>query len=193
MTLPPLTIAWAYVALAAVLAISAVTDVRNGKIYNVVTYPAILLGIVGHGIVGWLWPDEHAIGLSGALLGFAVGFGGLGLAWLAGVIGGGDAKLMGAVGALAGWRFGLSSMFYGFIVAAVMAMIVMLRYRILGRTAKRIGRFLFLALMPGPGGKLETDQSPKIPFGLALCIGSALALIEVILRGPASAKLLLGI
>ena len=193
MTLPPLTITWAYVVLAGVLGISAVTDVRNGKIYNVVTYPAILLGIVGHGIVSWLWPDQPGLGLSDALVGFAVGFGALGLAWLAGVIGGGDAKLMGAVGALAGWRFTLSAMFYGFVVAALMAMIVMLRYRILGRTAKRLGRFFFLAVMPGPSGKLETAQSPKIPFGLALCIGSALALIEVFFSGGQAAKLLLGI
>ena len=193
MTLPPLTIAWAYAVLAGVLVISAVTDVRNGKIYNVVTYPAIVLGIVGHGIIGWLWPDQQVIGLDVALLGLGLGFGSMGVAWLMGVIGGGDAKLMGAVGALAGWRFALSAMFYGFIVAAVMAIIAMLYYRILGRTAKRLGRFIFLALMPGPGGKLETAESPKIPFGLALCIGSALALIEVFVRGGSAAKVLLGI
>ena len=179
--------------LAGVLSISAVTDVRSGKIYNAVTYPAIILGLAGHAIAGAIWGPEGSLGLAGAAIGLCVGFFPLLAAWLAGVIGGGDAKLMGAVGALAGWRFTLSAMFYGFAVAALLAVIVMIRRRIVLRTARRIGRFLYLAVAPGPAGKLETDQSPKIPFGLALCIGSALALIEAVILGAEAPKLLLGI
>lgn len=182
------------VLLAAVLAGAAVTDVRSGKIYNVLTYPAIAAGLIGHTLSGILsGPGAETLGFWGSLAGFAVGFLPLLAAHLAGGIGGGDVKLMGAVGALAGWRFALAAMFYGFMAAAVMAMIVMLRRRIVRRTLGRIMRFLYLMLTPvGPSDPAEAE-SPKIAFGLALCIGSAAALVEAIVRGAGAPKFLLGI
>jgi Flp pilus assembly protein protease CpaA len=105
------------------------------------------------------------------------------LAWFAGGINGGDAKLMGVLGALTGWAFTLSAMFYGFAVAAVMSLIVMVRRRVLLRTLKRVGRFLYLSFSPNRPADPATPESPKIPFGFALCIGSAIACVEFLLRG----------
>ncbi len=45
---------WAHAVLAVTLVIAAATDVRSGKIYNVVTYPAIAIGLVGHTVLGGL-------------------------------------------------------------------------------------------------------------------------------------------
>jgi len=173
---------WNYAVLAVVLVVAAVTDIRSGRIYNKVTYPAFAAGLLGHALVGGLTGGEYGLGLLGALAGAAIGAVLL-PAWLAGGIGGGDAKLMIAVGALAGWSFTLSAIFWGFAVAAIMALAVMLRRRIVRRTLGRIGRVLYLALTPGKAGDPTTEDSPKIPFGLALCIGAGLALAEALVLG----------
>ncbi|MDP7162530.1 MAG: A24 family peptidase [Phycisphaerae bacterium] len=183
---------WFLWALAVVLVAAAVSDLRSGKIYNCVTYPAVLVGLVGH----WLWGgvdfQGQRIGLADAVIGLVVGFVPLFLAWRAGGIGGGDAKLMAAVGALTGWEFTLSSMFYGFLIAGVMAVATMVRYRITLRTLGRVWRFLMLAITPGkvdgPADPAGAD-SPKIAFGLALCIGAAIELIDVCLDGPLTGRL----
>ena len=184
---------WAYCVLAAMLVTAAWTDVRYGKIYNWTTYPGVLIGLIGHTVAGGLTGrGPLALGLSGSAIGLAAGFGPLLLAWLAGGIGGGDAKVMGAVGALTGWRFTLSAMLYGFAVAALMALAVMLFRRITWRTLKRVGRFFVMVFLPGGPTDPATKESPKIPFGLALCIGAGLALAEAIWRGPVARKLVMG-
>jgi len=179
---------WAYAVLAVALVVAAWTDVRRGKIPNGVTYPAVAAGLIGHTLVGGLTGDDVALGLAGALGGLAVGFLPLLLVWRAGGIGGGDAKLMGAVGALTGWSFTLAAMFYGFLVAAIMAVFVMLKLGITRRTLGRVWRFLYLAFTPGKPADPAAADSPKIPFGLALCIGSAAQLVDVLLGGPVSSR-----
>ena len=184
---------WAYVVLAVVLTIAAVTDVRSGKIYNWTTYPAVLIALVGHLLMGGLHGTDGALGLFGSLGGMAVGFIPMFAAWRAGGIGGGDAKIMGVVGALCGWRFVLTSMFYGFLIAAVMAIIVMLYKRITRDTLKRLFAFAFVLLVRAKPSDPATEQSPKIPIGLALCIGAGIALVLVCIYGPTEKMFLLGI
>jgi len=182
---------WSFGVLAALLVAAAVADVKTGKIHNVITYPAIAIGLIGHTLVGGPTGADGLMGLTDSLAGLALGSV-LIAAWLAGGIGGGDAKLMVAVGALAGWRFTLSAMFWGFLVAALMAVIVMISRRIVRRTLGRIFRFLILLFTPGKPADPATADSPKIPFGLALCIGSAIGLMEALVWGPGARKLILG-
>jgi prepilin peptidase CpaA len=184
---------WAYALLAAVLIAAAVTDVRAGKIYNWITLPAMLAGLAGHAIIGGLGFGEGGrLGLADAVLGLAVGFAPMLVAWLAGGIGGGDVKLMGAVGALAGWRFVIPAMFFGFAAAAVMAVGILVFRRQLIATLKRIGRFAMLALVKAGPGDPSTPQSPKLPFGLAMCIGTFIALGLTVALGPGQTWFLWG-
>jgi prepilin peptidase CpaA len=180
--------AWAYACLLVVLLAAAVCDVRTGLIYNWITYPAIVVGLAGHTLVGGWWfapaPGAAPMGLLDALAGLFVGLCPLLLPWLAGGIGGGDAKIMGAVGALAGWRFALTAMFYGFGVALLMAIGILLHRRLLRDTLGRIGRFLWLVLVRARPGDPAGPESPKLPFGLALCIGSVIALVLTAWFGP---------
>ena len=195
LTWPCLARWWAYPLLAAALAVAATTDLRRHKIYNWTTYPAILVGLVGHALVGWLAKDPRAMGLGGALAGLGIGMGPLALAWLVGGMNAGDIKLMGAVGALAGWRFAVEAMFFGFVVAVIMAFVIMIRHRVLKETLGRIFRYLALSFTPAkPEIKsVSAPGSRKVPFGFALCLGALAALAEVLVRGPEQAKLILGI
>lgn len=181
---------WPFVVLGVVVVVSAVTDVRSGRVPNVVTYTGIAVGLIGHTLLGGLHGEGLGIGLYGSAAGFAAGFMPMLAVWMAGGIGGGDAKLMGAVGALTGWRFALSALFYGLAAALVLAVIVMLRKRIVGRTLRRVFRFVVLMMTPSKPADPAAGDSEKVPFALALCIGAAAALVEALLRGPATVKLL---
>jgi len=80
-----------------VLLVCGITDVFRQRIYNLVTYPAIIMGITLN-TVGSGWK-----GLRFSLIGFAVGFLLFLIFFLLGGLGGGDVKLMGAIGALQGY------------------------------------------------------------------------------------------
>lgn len=167
---------WAAVVLTAVLVAAATTDLRRGRIYNWTTYPAILLGLLGHGLFGGLTGRGEHLGLVGALAGLAAGFLPALLAWLAGGLGGGDAKLLGAVGALGGWRFVLASMFYSLLVAVVLALLVLALRGRLRSTLGRVGRFIFLVFYKARPGSPATQESPRVPLGLAVAMGTAMVL-----------------
>jgi prepilin peptidase CpaA len=179
---------WAFGVLVVVLVAAAVDDVRTSKIHNWITYPGVLVGLVGHGLAGFFL-EGNQLGLGGALLGLLVGFGPLFIAWRVGGVGGGDAKLMAAVGALAGWRFALASLFYGFAIAGVMAMIVLVRRRIVRRTLGRIWRFLMLLMMRAKPGDPSEADSPTVAIGLALAIGAAFVLVDLSLGGLVTRRL----
>ncbi len=178
---------WSLMVLAVTLMAAAASDIRAGKIYNAVTYPAIAIGLIGQTFF------DGGDGLARAVGGFSAGSVPLLICWILGGIGGGDAKLMGAVGALSDWRFAIAAMLLAFGVAALMAVVVMIRKRIVGRTLRRIARTLYLAMIPGAkAGWADDADSPKIPFGVALCIGSAVALMDSVLDGPIARALLSG-
>ena len=190
--MPPLQAEmWAYGVLVLVLIASAIDDVRTSKIHNWITYPAVLAGLIGH-CFGGIDLRGQRLGLDGAMIGLAVGFGPMFIAWRAGGVGGGDAKLMGVVGALAGWEFALASLFYGFAIAGIMAFIVMLRRRIVRRTLGRVWRFILLIMMRAKPADPSEADSPTIAIGLALSIGAALELVDLLLGGPVT-KLLFGV
>ncbi len=181
--MPHWTYAWALVVLAATVVVSAITDARSGRIYNAVTVPGTLAGLIGHGLIAWLAPSGEALGLGGSLAGLAAGFGPLLMVWKLGGVNGGDAKLMAAVGALGGWRLALATMFYGFAIGAMMALVVMVRRGLVRRTLGRVWRSA--AMLAGTGRTVDPSDrsSPKVALGVALCIGAALGVLELALSG----------
>lgn len=184
---------WPLAAVVAVLVAAAYTDVRSGKIHNVVTYAGVAVGLIGHTLAGGMSASELSrLGLLGSLAGLAVGFLPMLLIWRAGGIGAGDAKLTAAIGALTGWNFALAVMLYGFVVAALMAFCVMIKRGILRDTLGRIWRFLVLALSKAKPADPATASSPRIPFGLALCVGGLAHLVDVVVLGGAVSRGLLG-
>ena len=174
---------WVYFGLlAAVLVAAAATDLRRQTVPNRLTVPAILLGLLAHAVAGlvgdgWSGMGGEILGAFGALL---VGLVPMALVFFAGGLGGGDVKLVAAVGAISGsWQCVVGAVFYGFVVAAVMAVVIMIRHRIVKRTLRRL---LGAALTAYARAKPEIPaDSPKVPFAAALCVGGLLAGTEHLL------------
>ena len=166
---------------------AAVSDLRRGKVYNVLTYPAIVVGLALGTLEGYqsarTWSGAYD-GLLNHLGGFGLGFGVLFVAYILGGMGGGDVKLMGAVGAFVGWPGALYALFYSFLAGALIGVgLVVWR----GRTRlflRRLGVALRLLPMPGvrPDEAIPHTTAP-VPFGLAVCLGTFWHVLEKELGG----------
>lgn len=164
--------------LAAVLILAAVSDLRRGKVYNWITYPAVLAGLVLAVAQGMATGDVRDV-MAARVAGLGVGFGVLFMAYLLGGMGGGDVKLMAAVGALVGWPGILHALVYSFLVAAAIGLIRMV-WR--GQTRVVLRRlWLALRILPLPGAGLAAavpTETFRVPFGFAVCIGTFWYLVE---------------
>jgi prepilin peptidase CpaA len=156
---------------------SAVTDLLRGKIYNVVTYPAVVLGLLGN----CLLPD--GVGLQACLIGLAVGFIPFFALFALGLMNGGDVKLLAAVGALKGYPFILDVVVLSFVVAAFLALAKLIWLGRTLRTLRELGWSLISVLLPGMALK-PPPVSETIPFGVAVMVGSIWALAIVAWRSP---------
>jgi prepilin peptidase CpaA len=167
----------AYVLLTVVLTTAAITDALRGKIYNWLTLPAVLLGLVFWTLAPLLGADH---GISASLLGLAAGIIPFGFLAMRGWLGGGDAKLMAAVGAIsASWECVLSTAFYGMILAMALAIVIMIHHGLVKQTLQRI----FAAIL-STAARVKPDlenEKHTVPFGAAVALGGLLAGAEQLL------------
>lgn len=174
---------WVQTSLVAVtglaLAISLVTDLRSRKILNVVTYPAILVGLAVHA-VAWHWSARPGLGLEWSLIGLVVG----GLPFLlinafnAKAFGLGDVKLMAAVGALMGFPFILTAIVYVAVTGGVVAVVALLWT---GRMRETLVR-MFGKLFRRRRDEAEEGEKPEkrelyVPYGVAIAFGTLWAFL----------------
>lgn len=147
---------------------SAITDIRSGRIYNKVTYPAIAFGLL------WSWFPWSSTTVAASFEGFLIAAILLGGLTLVGGMGGGDAKLMAALGAIKGYPFVVNDIFYSFLVGGAMALAVAIWQGRLYSVLKRVFGTLMSVLKlrsVQPAG-LSDIESYKIPFGVAICVGT---------------------
>lgn len=139
-----------------VVIVAAYTDLRRGRVYNAVTFPAIALGLALNGV---FWGSE---GLADSFRAVALAFAFLIVPVALKGVGAGDLKLLAAVGALGGVKFLLFAFFYAALIVGA-ASVFILGYR----------RLAFLPLpvyiSRGPAGV------KALPFAVAVAIGCALA------------------
>lgn len=166
----PQWMGWLYGAIAAV---AAVTDFRAGKIYNWLTLPALLLGMVVAIFCGWAT-------LAGALQG-------MGLAavifiplFFVGIFGGGDVKLLMALGTVLGAYNVLVLICTAILVAAAGAVALLIAHRRVRIFALEILMFFRTLLTPGLTTQWpQLSRDIKAPFGIAIF----LALVYVLAGG----------
>jgi len=155
-----------------VLLMAVVTDLWRQKIYNWLTFPGILIGLILS-----LWQGASPLFLNhlGATvfvttLLFPV-FALRGLK-------AGDVKLFAAVAAIKGWPFILPSLLASAIAGGVCALLWATFHGKLFASLQRVYYFFLAALTPGMSPKATVSQSetPPFPYGIAIAIGTALIL-----------------
>jgi len=154
----------------ALLAAGILTDLRSGKIYNLVTVPCAAAGL--------------ALGaMAGGLPGMADRLLAIGLVFLVTLLlspvsqlGGGDVKLLMAVGALQGVHFTLWALLFTGVAGGLLALVALVRRRLLKHTATNMLTHM-VSLAAGVPTDLATGSAMgKIQYSLAIALGALAAL-----------------
>jgi prepilin peptidase CpaA len=148
-----------------VCAIAAWTDLRSRRIYNWLTYPTCLLGLLLVGLLGG-WPA-----LPGALVGGLTGllvFGVMGgLGWM----GMGDVKLMAAGGVLLGFPMVLRALGYVALAGGLLGIGMAIARGQMAGVMRNLGRILGRVARPGQPVQLEERARIVVPYGVAIAAG----------------------
>lgn len=167
------------IVLIAVTLTAAVTDATRGKVYNWLTYPAAVAGLILSVVAAPPAPLESVVGLGLGLLLF-------GALRRIGKMGAGDVKLMAAVGALKGPVFLVFASFYVIVAAGLAAILVLAMKRRLIPTLRWAATLMVSAFVPGfPAQQLGVEQT-DMPFAPAIFVGVAYAALLEIAHGPFS-------
>ncbi len=146
---------------------AGVLDLRYRRIPNWLTVSGVVAGIGVNALLSG-WP-----GVKAALLGAGLGLGLLLPFVLIRSLGAGDWKLAGALGASLGPQQLIAVLMGSILLAGVMALVVVIWKGRLIQTLRNIAHMLaaFVSLrMPGPQTSLDSPQSTKIPFGVAMAL-----------------------
>ena len=173
---------WTAGATALLVCTAALTDVRWRRIPNLLTFPAIGLGLVFHlATAGW---EGLFFSLSGAVLAPVV----LALLHAGRGFGMGDLKLVAAIGAILGPRLGAAAVLVSAIAGGLVAAVWILKSR----------RVQVLRLLPFARRLAEREAALQgsrpaepirkltIPYGVAISIGTFITLAASWSSGNAS-------
>ncbi|MBU1001119.1 MAG: A24 family peptidase [Proteobacteria bacterium] len=164
-----------FIFLSIILTIATVTDLRERRIPNKLTYPAMLLAL------SWHYMMTGADGLLFASIGLAAGLGVMLIPFLLGHMGAGDVKLMAAAGAFLGPAGALKAFLFTSMVGGIYAVAV-LAWRSslttwLASTMKDSSGLLATA-----GTWVQTLQgrsqgAPQLAYGAAIAAGTILSVV----------------
>lgn len=174
------------------LTAAVVSDVRTRRIFNWITYPGILAGLLLNGLgdlalmAGWAslsWMQTWGvIGLGQAVTGFLA----CGLVMVACYvffrIGGGDVKLIAMMGAYLGPEDGIIAMLWTFVVGACVALSVLVWRVGPVRLLMHLGRRLMGWLRVGYWGALTPEEQKALEPTLFLAPSAWLAVVIVHFR-----------
>lgn len=156
----PIWIPWIFVGLAG---IGALTDFFWGKIYNFLTFPLLLIGLICAGVFGHFYNAILSV-LLVALVFIPLFF--------FGVFGGGDVKLIMALASILNTRQTLHFIWACILVGGIGAAVLLIRQKRVRVFFKQVGKFFQSLLIPG----LLIDwprlsKKSKAPFGIAIFAG----------------------
>lgn len=142
----------------AVCVVAVVTDLRDLRIPNRLTIPALIAGLVLNAVLGGL--SSLLLASVGAVVGLFV----FGVPAAFGLIGMGDVKLAIALGALVRWPLALPLALYAAIAGGVLAIAYAVyrgRLRAVARNITRLGR---------------ANELHRMPYALAIAAGCVIAI-----------------
>jgi len=158
--------------LAISLLVATYTDLRDGKVYNKLTFPCILLGFLLNTLFGGLggsWLSLSGVGVSlivAVALAVCVGP----------AFGGGDLKLIAAVGALRGPEFVLWTVLFSALAGGVLVWVPLIRQRIVGYTLRNLVWNVYRKhVLQEEVSFAEGSLGGKQPFAVAILAGAVLA------------------
>ncbi|XXJ18636.1 A24 family peptidase [Desulfovibrio caledoniensis] len=162
------------IALAIALVTATVTDIRNQRIYNWLTFPLILAGLATHTVFGGF------AGLKFAAYGFALGFVAMVIPYFMGVMGAGDVKLMAGIGAWLGVEATLTAFLFTCIAGGIYALAVLATNReILKRVLRNIAATfsVFMATRKFEFAPVTAENAmPRLCYGVAIAVGTVVAM-----------------
>jgi len=161
------------VGLFALLIAATFTDIAYGKVYNWLTYPCIVLGMM-------LAAGGQAAGAPEAsvvesLTGLAAAAGIFGFFFLRNWMGAADVKLAAAIGALKGFGFFLWALVYITLAGFMLAVVVLIWQ---GRFVESVRNSFVFFLRPGKLRKRQEANGREpvfIPYGAAMAVGTMCA------------------
>ncbi len=154
--------------------VAGVMDWRSRRIPNWLTVPGFFVGLIANTVFS-SWS-----GAKSSLLGAGLGLLLLLPFVLIRSLGAGDWKLVGALGAFLGPRNLLNVLLVTILLAGVMALALIVWKGRLQQTLRNILHILgafFSFHLPGPEVSLDSQQSLKIPFGVA--VAAAVVLVSI--------------
>lgn len=160
----------AYSILGVTLIISLITDIRNRKILNIVTFPAMVIGLIYYTLT--LGLDGFLFSSGGLLVGFFI----LLIPFLLGGMGAGDVKLMAAIGALTGVTFVIHSFFYTALFGGIIAV-----YLIIRRNFSKHAVHQREGIGSTPVGNVK-KQSITYPYCVPIALGTLSTIIVGVIR-----------
>jgi len=155
------------------------TDLHHGKIYNILTYPAVFLGI---GLSFFQFhpdPYESTAGLAGALCLY-------GLLRKYSGMGAGDVKLMAAIGAIKGLPFVIFSSIYIFGFGCLAGLAVLAWKGRLIPGIKWVALTVASVIVPGRKRPVLQGEMTSMPFAPAIFLGVAYGVYLEMVDGPFS-------
>ncbi len=150
------------------VAAAVYTDVRWGKIFNRLTMPAIVLGLIINSLTG-------IDGFLHSIAGVGLGLGLFLISCLLGrILGGGDIKLLMAVGALQGPAFLAWTILCTAIIGGVLAVIIAVRHGILIEKIKALFASCYMRLTFRVPMEMEDSEAtqPRLPYAIAISLGT---------------------
>jgi len=161
----------------ALAVVAAVIDVRQHRIPNWLTYPAIAMGV----LLRWFFFGWR--GLGSALAGCALAGGVVFLFYLVRAMGAGDVKLLAAIGSLVGPSNAVVVLAATAISGGVLALLYVVFRRRVGATLRNVGSVLTFhswnGLKAHPELNLDNPSALRMPYGLAIATGTLYTFLTI--------------
>ena len=161
----------------ALAVVAAVIDVRQRRIPNWLTSPALVMGV----LLRWFFFGWR--GLGSALAGCALAGGVVFLFYLVRAMGAGDVKLLAAIGSLVGPSNAVVVLAATAISGGVLALLYVVFRRRVGATLRNVGSVLTFhswnGLKAHPELNLDNPSALRMPYGLAIATGTLYAFLTV--------------